>query len=526
MITALRLGNARLFDGDGWNFPFNSLTALCGTNSAGKSTALKALLLLRLNISTRNDLDLGRAKLRFSGSGSQVDLGNFKSFISHNQVTAQLHLGVSISTNLSVENMHQIAPQRQIDPDDDEEVPYVLNCDFYFGLPQGRQESLPLSGAANELIDDLAIDEQAVLHRSEFRIEDVAGEELLSFSIGMIEGELAPRRAYNLTLPRRVIQTAYPKVSETIYGDSDTLQVPTVLRGLLPDRWNMIPGTGPEAAAEFLARPLPLPPVMEEVFNDLRRELNSISYLGPLRAAAKRYYTLQQDYNLAGDTTGEFLPYLLRERPNQTVFHASPIDYQPMRSGLSTALDYWLYYLRTGKMREGYGRELNVSSYQDVLVQLQIRSSYDEKRHSLTDTGFGYSQVLPILARGLLMPSSSTLIIEQPELHLNPALQIRLADFFIALSVTGKQVIIETHSEHLIDAIRARSAEDLSGQVANNCMILFLDSTGDKPKLVDLRVKQDGTIPEWPLSFFGEGPQTSARILRAQRLHRSKQLQD
>jgi len=73
----------------------------------------------------------------------------------------------------------------------------------------------------------------------------------------------------------------------------------------------------------------------------------------------------------------------------------------------------------------------------------------------------------------------------------------------------------------LIDAFRARAAEDASGKIANASMVLFLDCAENKPVLHDLRVKEDGTIPEWPLSFFGEGPSVSARILKAQRLHRS-----
>ncbi len=65
------------------------------------------------------------------------------------------------------------------------------------------------------------------------------------------------------------------------------------------------------------------------------------------------------------------------------------------------------------------------------------------------NVGIGTSQVLPVLILGLISPQGTVVIYEQPELHLHPYSQSRLADFFIAMSKLGKQIIIETHSEYI-----------------------------------------------------------------------------
>ena len=73
---------------------------------------------------------------------------------------------------------------------------------------------------------------------------------------------------------------------------------------------------------------------------------------------------------------------------------------------------------------------------------------------TIKHVGFGISQVLPIIVEGLLMDTDGTLILEQPEIHLHPKVQSLLFDFLYSLVIQGKNVIIETHSDHFITRMR------------------------------------------------------------------------
>ena len=193
-----------------------------------------------------------------------------------------------------------------------------------------------------------------------------------------------------------------------------------------------------------------------------------------------------------------------------------------------SALAQWLCYLRTGEELScaETGGELKVSALKNVLVELEVKSSVGKEVYPLADSGFGYSQVLPILVRGLLTPRDGTLIIEQPELHLNPALQVRLAKFLVNMARAGKQVVVETHSEHLVNSIRVLCAEDETGTLANDSGIFFLDIVEGLPVVRELSIQSDGTVAEWPQNFFGEAASLTGRLLRAQkRLYKLRPLE-
>jgi predicted ATPase len=106
---------------------------------------------------------------------------------------------------------------------------------------------------------------------------------------------------------------------------------------------------------------------------------------------------------------------------------------------------------------------------------------------------------------------------EQPELHLNPALQVRLAEFFVSVVGSGRQVVVETHSEHLVNALRVLAAEDDTGKLHDQIGISYLDYQEAGVKKVDLMVQADGTVEDWPPQFFGEALMLAARLLAAQR---------
>ncbi len=82
---------------------------------------------------------------------------------------------------------------------------------------------------------------------------------------------------------------------------------------------------------------------------------------------------------------------------------------------------------------------------------------------------------------------------------------------------TGKQVILETHSEHIVNAIRVFSAEDESDKLSRQCGIFYFSTKGEQPVIHELSIKADGTVPEWPHEFFGEAASLTGRLLRAQK---------
>src|SRR5262249_49844507 len=134
------------------------------------------------------------------------------------------------------------------------------------------------------------------------------------------------------------------------------------------------------------------------------------------------------------DPSGEFLPYVLRDRADQRVLNVPPGAHgKPIRQTLAEALDGWVAFLRTGEPAAAKQSGEVVLQTEQVLVQINLKSVAGTESHALADSGFGYSQVLPILVRGLLAGQDSTFIVEQPELHLNPSLQVRLAEFFVSM---------------------------------------------------------------------------------------------
>ena len=123
--------------------------------------------------------------------------------------------------------------------------------------------------------------------------------------------------------------------------------------------------------------------------------------------------------------------------------------------------------------------------------------------------GFGVSQVLPVIVEALYVPRRSTVIFEQPEIHLHPRVQADLADLFVdAIRARENglprqcQFIVESHSEHFLRRLQRRIAEkDLS---ADDAALYFVDTGGAGARIEALEVDPFGNIRNWPEGFFGD----------------------
>lgn len=530
MITRLEIGNVRLFEGTGdWSFQLSRVTAFCGTNSAGKSTIFKCLLMLiQTQLATESEPWSGRLRL----TGPLVDLGTFESLVSHNDTSRDITVGISTVSRTELRAFNRLRSIRRVSippGPQQENQEYSLSAVFRFGiLPKSIDDpQLPLApDLLLPTVDKASHTPQAFLKEASFSIrsEEDSEEELnLDWSVKrLLQPSTAPGEIYEIFIPVDYFGACQGFSMMDVPKDDtgENVRVSTFMRGILPVGLWAIGKRPSRKVEERQWSYFPLPMLLRDVIPNLDRELKDVHYLGPLRSPAKRFYLTNLDSTPHMDASGEFLPYVLRDHSEAPVLYLPPGRTGTVsRRPLKRALNEWLHYLRTGEYTFGgtplATNEIDFTSTKDVLLEFELLSFGDES-HALADSGFGYSQLLPIVVRGLIAEPGHTIIVEQPEVHLNPALQVRMAEFLTSLSAVDKTVLIETHSEHIVNALRVLAAEDLSGRLAANCKIFYFDTEWGLPNVRNLAVRPDGSVPEWPRGFMGEALSLSSRLLRAQ----------
>lgn len=120
-----------------------------------------------------------------------------------------------------------------------------------------------------------------------------------------------------------------------------------------------------------------------------------------------------------------------------------------------------------------------------------------------TLTGFGISYELSVIIAGLWAASQKNvvLIVENPEAHLHPSAQSMIGKFLAMIAATGTQVIVETHSEHVIDGARIQM---YSLGMTEKILVNYLSGDGDKTRLTELYVDSKGELSDWPNGFFDQ----------------------
>jgi predicted ATPase len=171
-----------------------------------------------------------------------------------------------------------------------------------------------------------------------------------------------------------------------------------------------------------------------------------ISEFGSTKIGSKGELTAQRYFEHKDDYV-EYIP--LCEFENKTEFLKEDMKRQSAK--LRNIVSSWLQYLEIAD-------ELIVNEFGDT-GHFELKVKNGNRPNDLTNVGTGVSQVLPILVMCLLAKKDDIIIIEEPEAHLHPKMQSRLADFFISIALLGKQCILETHSDHIINKVRLRIAQ-------------------------------------------------------------------
>lgn len=228
----------------------------------------------------------------------------------------------------------------------------------------------------------------------------------------------------------------------------------------------------------------------------LEKRLEDVYYLGPLRVYPERVYAWSgaqpTDMGQAGESVVDAL--LAARQQDERISLGKGIP----RPTLEEYVARWLqdlgliYDFRVEPVAEG-----------SRLFEVRVRKSPKAAEVLITDVGFGVSQILPALVLCFYVPEGSTVILEQPEIHLHPSVQAGLADVFIdAWEKRRVQVIVESHSEHLLRRLQRRIAEKKFSQ--DDVGLYFCKEEDGVSGLDSLEIDLFGNIANWPQDFFGD----------------------
>ena len=269
------------------------------------------------------------------------------------------------------------------------------------------------------------------------------------------------------------------------------------------------------------------PPQYSEVIQQIRRVFESqIFYLGPLRDDPRTIYAIpplpnQRDVGLKGEYTAA----MLKIHQNLDIDYPRPPssdkfngEYEFACGKLGEAVQVWLD-------RMGLAKSINATLTSKVGYQLEARPKGVKQGLDLMSLGVGVSQVLPTIVMALLAPEDSVLIFEQPEVHLHPKVQSVLGDFFLGIVGCGKQCIVETHSEHLINRTRRRIVESEDTNILAQLQIYFVELQNGVSQFRSIEPNEFGAIMDWPIDFFDEAERESSALVRAAMKKRRKPVQ-
>lgn len=565
MLTSLQLANFKAF-ADTQQIPVRPLTLIYGANSSGKSSIIHSLLLAKHAAET-GELDVYRT----NAGGESVDLGGFRQYVHRRQVNRRMEWSAELDTaKFSGRLAELLAPVKRVAvsvsvgislDDVGRPRPGATPEVHSYEMSANGKPLLRMSRRAEDKLQLDSLDHEHVLLREVLKAivqTSTTSEALLPADFGGLAD---------------VISSIVPEI-EARAGSflPDGLVRPenpsSAGQGML---FPVGRGTREEdlAAAVRFFLPRTLDELISGVAKAVAKELSAVRYLGPLRSYPPRHlaFSQHQDANwFAGggyawdvvrrdkdvrDYVNAWLsaPDRLQTPYELIVRDLIPID--QLEGPLLQALEDLNNPPEDGDASSedsgfgggsgsgagfsdgsGYG-----SGYRPAVMDPEVEAAkmrdristsdidklselimFDRRSNTVVshrDVGIGVSQVLPVLVSAY-GSSSGIIAIEQPEIHLHPALQADLGDVFIESSLGERKnrFIIETHSEHLLLRIMRRMRQTFSNTLPDKAtpiypkdiMVLFVEPLGSRSIIREMPLNENGELVKaWPGGFFEEG---------------------
>ncbi|WP_456364881.1 hypothetical protein C1N73_32605 (plasmid) [Priestia aryabhattai] len=511
--------------------PIKPITLIFGANSSGKSSLIHSLLLANEAINT-GELDISKTKV----GGESVDIGGFQQYVYGRDINRNVKWGIEYNVDGLSKRLKQIfegVNKVKV------EVVFGMKNSLdlnYLGRPSLLEYIIYTDG--EELIK-LTRNKKGKLNFKDIFIENSVIDKILESII-----------LQNTTTTRvgsDDIDALHPYVKklrkELNIKEGLFLPVGLLLNDSGQENRLFYPISKGDRAADLSnAIKLFLPWIIHEIIRGINKtiedEINKLQYLGPLRSYPPRHFTISgqmdADWIASGGYTWEILrkDSQVREKVNTWLSSENRLKtpYQLMVRDLidMQQLSEYLYNEfidieqspnKDLNIFKGKLKNFNKFDFSGIkrLKELILLDKRSNKIVSHRDVGIGISQIIPVLVSSF-SSSNKVVAIEQPELHLHPALQAEMADVFIesALGKGKNTFILETHSEHLILRVMRRIRETSANRIPenlppitpNDVSILFVEPIDNNKESVVrvLELDQDGELLDpWPGGFFEEG---------------------
>ncbi len=493
MLTNITLENFKAFQKLD-NLKVKPITILCGTNSCGKSSILQSILLLKQTLESKN------SNQNLVLNGDFVKLPYFKDVIYKKNLSNPITFDFIFCVKPNMQDIKQTKrlPIEFLLRDLINNKTPRLNSEYIIDYKVSLKTINGQNFDENEYVNSLEVSNLCV-KISEKTNNDKNLEIIIS--VNHIKDDL-----YDITWSN--LKNRFTSSKEE-NQENGTMKMRMQFENLLP----------------IVFRPENIDEQKENNFQSISFALyrmkdllqyffSSYSYVGPLRKSHNEGGGSYFGDNIGTiGNKGENAPFLyLKEKKkilkNHYFYNKQGDSFELKQSiSLEKGFDEWFKLMGI----EGF----DGTETKRIISLFLNANKFDKTQIDISQVGFGVSQIFPIVLEGLRMEKGCTLLLEQPEIHLHPNLQMQIADYFVSLALSDKRVIVETHSDHIINRLVRRIVEDETLNLADLIGIYFIKPSINGSIYEEICIDETKGITNWPPDFFDQTANEQIRIMQA-----------
>lgn len=300
-----------------------------------------------------------------------------------------------------------------------------------------------------------------------------------------------------------LIENEFASVEWALQSEDRTKGIAMQITNIITKGSNGVKELNPDKVFELL-----LPKDIENEIYNLVKQLKDVIFLSATRIGTTDVFPSPEEvFQLNADVgiQGEFAPWWFQQFMDQDIDDAR-CNISDDAKTLRRQFNAWASNIFPGV-------QANVQSIDKTnLLRLELRIGDNDWRRP-SNIGYGLTYVFPIIVAGLLAKPNQILIIDSPEAHLHPMGQSMMGRFLAQVAAAGVQVIVETHSDHVLNGVRLAVLDKI--MTPDNVAIHFFKNStkeNQKEQVISLSVDINGNLNEWPNGFFDQSENDMAKL--------------